>query len=246
MADGDEQDELESVVVPGLTDMPIAGRIIELRSPASQSLNLTGSGTFAGTQELQWAATDREAGEIEIRARIVGALGGFGAVPVVRFSTVIGHGNTAWSEPQATLPIIAGTPILDYTLPARGMVFRVSARQFNIIFQNAGVLAGFPLASISVLVSINPVWGNPIEPYPYSYLADRTAGVIHPFPMTARLWRLTDLAGLPIGAGPGVLFVGVTGAIFGVNPASSYSTFQPIPHDAVGFIASDPMYAHYQ
>lgn len=225
-----------------------AGRTITLRGPASQNLNLEGSGLVAiGHQVLAWEPDNREANEIEIRARMLSTDAIIGSIPVVRWFSEIGHGDAVWREPQPALPIVQGTPITEYSLPARGMVWRTTSREFRIGFRLQGVLAGPAPTKATIQVTILPGWGLLWPTYPYQHIVFPTAGIVTGFPMTAREWRLTDAVGRPLApAAVSVTFVGIVGALFGVSDGALFDDWRPLPHDAVGFSASAPCFVSYR
>jgi len=219
------------------------GQVIVLRSPVSQLLDLQGTGQVL----LAWEPDDHGAAEVEVRARIVGTSAGLGDIPIVRWSTVTSHGDSAWTEPQPALALVAGTPMLEYSLPARGMSWRVTSREFRIAFRNQGLITGAPLTQSTIHVSFLPGWGAFSPLYPYQHIALPVGGVQQPFPITAREWKLTDFVGLPLApAAVGILFVGVMGALFGATDGAAFADFRPIPHDAAAFVAGSLVYASYR
>jgi hypothetical protein len=224
------------------------GKAILLNGPASQSLDLEGSGAEATAKELVWEPKNKQANEIEVRARLVSSSGNIGDIPIVRWFSETSHGDSVWREPAPTLPIIAGTPVVDHSLPARGMSFRVTARQFRIGFRNQGMITGAPLVRTKVQVSILPGWGAFPPIYPYQQIVlPFGATVQQPFPITAREWKLTDITGQPLALGAvAITFVGILGALFGITDAALYDDFAPIPHDAAAFVASAPCYVSYR
>ena len=221
-----------------------AGRVIKLSGPGSQNLKLQGTGEVL----FAWEPADRSANDLELRARIVSASGGIGSIPVVRWKTEIGHGSAAWVEPQPSFQDVAGSPMLNYSLPARGMAWHVTTRWFRIAFANQGTLVGGVLEESTVQVTVLPTWSAAgWALYPYSHLAFPVAGVQQPFPMTAREWRLRDSQGQPIAVGAiSILFVGLLGALFGVTDAALFKDYGPIPHEAVAFDSDAPVYADYR
>lgn len=219
------------------------GKAILLNGPASQNLDLEGT----GAKELTWEPKDKQANEIEVRARLVSSSGLIGDVPIVRWFSETSHGDAVWTEPAETLPIISGTPVVDHSLPARGFSFRVTARQFRIGFRNQGMITGAPLVRTKVQVSILPGWGAFPPIYPYQQIVFPFAGVQQPFPITAREWKLTDATGKPLALGAiAIVFVGILGALFGATDGAIYDDFGPIPHDAASFVASGGCYVSYR
>lgn len=223
------------------------GKPIILNAPASQILELEGSGVDATAKELVWEPKDKQSNELEVRARLVSSSGLIGDIPIVRWFCETSHGDSVYREPQPTLPIIAGTPVVNHSLPARGMSFRVTARQFRIGFVNQGMITGAPLLRTKIQVSILPGWGAFPPLYPYQQIVFPIGGVQQPFPTTGREWRLTDITGLPLApAAVAIVFVGVLGALFGASDGALFADYHPIPHDAAAFVASAPCYVSYR
>jgi len=213
---------------------------VRLKGPSSQILSL-GPDT---AETFEWAPDDRSQMEVEVRARIIAAEGPPGDIPIVEWRDELGHGDLVVREPHPALAQISGTPIQAFNLPARGMLWRTNARQLRITLRNAGTIVGASLANVTVEVSVLPCSGMKVPQYPYSHFA--VAGLLHPMPWAAKEWRLTDVAGSPVGAGPGVLFTGIMGALFGATPQSDYADWQPIPHDAVGFVPDAGTWAAFR
>ena len=217
-----------------------------MNGPASQNLILQGD-ALENSIILAYEPKNKEAAELEIRARLVAADGAIGEIPVVRWFTETSHGDAVWREPQPTFPIVSGTPVLSYSLPARGMTWRTAARQWRIGFRNQSMITGAPLLLSTVQVTVLPVWGAWVDRYPYTHLALPVAGVVQPYPLTAREWRLRDAFGLPLALGAAsIIQNGLLGALFGPTDGALFSDFSPIPHDAAGWAADVPVYAEYQ
>lgn len=220
-----------------------AGRVIRLNGPGSQLLTLQGTGEVT----FEWAPKTRSANDLEIRARMMKATGGIGSFPVVRWRIEVGHGSAAWSEPQPALPVVAGEPMLNYSLPARGMAWRVTSRWIRLFFANQGTIVGGALEETIVQVTVLPTWSAFWPLYPYQHLAFPVIGVQQPFPLTAREWRLRDSQGQPVAVGAiSIIFVGLLGGTFGVTDAALFKDYGPIPHEAVAWRAALPVYADYR
>ena len=217
---------------------------VDLRGPSGVSLNLSG---FASKQ-IAWEPVKRGQMELEVRARIVGTSAIIGSIPIVRWDMELGHGKNVYREPNPALPQIAGTPMLKYSLPARGMIFRINARELRLFFELQGPLAGVPIPELAIRVSIMPCLGAWCPCPIHQAIAFPFAGVQQPFPAEAREWKLTNEAGLPIVGQPAlsVLFVGVAGALFAPTAANQFQDWSPIPHDAAGWVASSLLYAAYR
>jgi len=165
----------------------------------------------------------------------------------VRWFTETGHGNDVWREPAYPLPVIGGTRSVEYSLPARGMVWRSASRQFRIGFRNAGTITGGVVDQTIVQVTVLPVYGAKSPTYPYQHLAQPGAAIQQVFPMTAREWRLRDSTGLPIAVGAiSITFVGALGALFGPVDASLLSEYTSLPHDAAAWLTDSLVYADYR
>ena len=219
----------------GLVRIAWSGRDIVLRSPASQSLDLGGT----GEKLLSWEPENKEAIDIEVRARIVGTSATVAQTPIVRWWTETGHGNSVWREPTP-FDVTSAVRMRNWSLPGRGIVFRIAARQFRIGFQGDGI-AGNPAAVIrnTIHVSIQPTYTAPCGcPYTSSDLVP--IGEVHAFPMTAREWQLMTADGQPVTGGvPDVEFIAVSGRVVATMQQQDYSDWRPIPHDAAGYRLTD-------
>lgn len=213
------------------------GRPIRLASPGSQELILTG----VATEILAWEPKDKGAHEIEVRARIVDVLNPEPeSAPEVRWFIEVGHGSDVWREPPLSKTLQQLT-MQDFTLPGRGMIWRVATRFFRIGFHNAGPTAG-PGRTFKVQVTFLPVWGEHSGVRPYVYRAP-VNGVTdqHAFPIAAREFQIVDPAtSRPPGPGVATItFVGITGDVSALIDVDDYSDFRAIPHEAAGFLIAD-------
>ncbi len=234
---------------PPPNSMKHAGREIVLNAPSSQTLELKGSGVAgaAGWLEFNWEPVDKGATELEIRARIVSTSAALGIEPIVRWFTEIGHGDQTWRDPPPVLPIIVGSPYLEYGLPGRGMSWRVTARQFRVGFRTQGTLGGAAVADVSVQVSALPGWGAFWPVYPYQQLAVPFSAVQQPFPITAREWRLQTLTGVPLAPGAiAIRLIGINGGLLAVVDGAEFAEYRPIPHLAAGWVAAAACEAAYR
>lgn len=227
-----------------ISRVPFGARMVELSGPSSQEFELHGK----GQQVIAWEPGGSEAFELEIRARLLSNSAANEDIPVVRFSVEASAGNAVWSEPPKERP---GTvPYGAFAVPARGMAFRVAARQFRITFFVAGQNSGTTIAKSSLLVTMLPVWSGKLDVYPYSATVQPTGGTtVNVFPMTAREWRVLDQAGRPfVPAIQTISLLGVNGVVFApAVDAADYADWQPIPHDAAAWGASaNAMYAAYR
>jgi len=214
---------------------------VKLRGPMSQQF------TLADTTRLQlaWEPQHRSQHEIEVRGRIIATDAVIGTRPLCRWSAELAHGDAVWTDPQPAIQQIAGTPMLAYSMPARGFVFRTNAREFRLAVQNAGDTLGGVVTRMDVLLSILPCSGMHIPVYPRSDIGIPAAGVIRPFPIGATEWKLSTDAGLPLAAG-GVVLTGIAGALIGPIAGPAAADWIPIAHDAVGWTPDSTMYAHYR
>jgi len=230
--------------------MPHAGRVINLRGLASQELTIQGTGSLL----LEWETDDRAAQDLEVRARMLSTdIPNDNGVPTCRFGLEVGHGMDVWQEPA---PLAVQLPPLEgYSLPQRGVSFRVNARQFRIAFTpglSENAEAGFnpitPTKTI-VKVSILPGWGAHAPIYPYQ---DRITNLgppslpSHGIPITPREWRWTDSRGLPLPLGVNVIvLLGINGGnalgpLLSIDPAL-YADWGPIPHLASNILFPPPV-----
>lgn len=221
-----------------------AAGAIQLRGPSSQRLELQG----VGEKIYAWEPVDRTQCEVEIRARLTSCNGVLGCRPILSMRVEISHGKTVWREPPEPFNIVAGTPIVQYNVPARGGVWRLNVREFRIAFRNGGVAAGPAWTVGEVDVSIQPA--SCVEPprFPRAHHAFPVAPTrVQPFPMEATEWRACDERGLPLAIGAvAILFAGSVGALFGITDGAAFADWNPIPHDAVGWVGSANHYAAFR
>jgi hypothetical protein len=230
---------------PGITRVPHAGRVISLRGPVAQVLTLKSTEPLV----LDWQPENKEAGEIELRARMIGVVPPTIGIPIVRWSTETGHGDMVWREPQPNLPNISIEPSEPFTLPGRGMLFRTSARQFRItMFTEGGALGGV-ITESAIRVSVNPCWGERWEASPYSDSIRKVGvGQIVAMPIHAREWRLSGVSGLPVPiGGTDVRLLSLTGFVIALEDAALYADWAPIPHDVASYQpVTGAVFAHYR
>lgn len=217
----------------GYDKMPFGGKVITLAGPASQELDLGGVAQVI----LAWEPKDKSAHEIEVRARIVNITDPDSeGDPEVEWSMEVGHGSDVWREPSLSKTSQA-LKMKNFTLPGRGMIWRIASRWFRIGFANVGAFATSEAKSI-VQVSFLPVWGEHSGVRPYIYRAAiSVANEQHPFPIAAREFRIQNPnSGLPfVAAVTDILFIGVTGNFLDTVDVTNYGDFHPIPHAAAGF-----------
>lgn len=238
--DGDK-----AIANPDIRQVPFNGRMVSLGSPSSQQLTLQG----IGPKVIAWEPTGKEAFEVEVRARIMSNSAAAEDFPIVRWWTETSAGNAVWKE---RFPTPTDTPMSeDFRIPARGMVWRTGARQFRIAFYADGVVANQSAIINAVLqVTILPVEGTHVDKYPYQDGGplDDADPRYHPFPITAREWKLSTLAGVPflLGVIPSVPLIALNGVPIPGADASLYGDWQPIPFEAAGWAGPDGTYAAYR
>lgn len=218
--------------------------VIKLRGPSGLRMKIEGT----GEQIFAWEPEGRDQCEIEIRARLMSCNGVLGCRPILRMRAEIGHGKLVWTTPPAPFQLVAGTPIVAHDVPARGGLWRINAREFRIAFRNGGVIAGPAWTVGEVEVSIQPACGQIVPRFPHAHVAFPVAPTrVQPFPMEATEWRACDERGLPLAvAAVAILFAGPCGAIFGISDGALFADWHPIPHDAVGWVASAPHFAAFR
>ncbi len=242
---GDDGDDPRDISKPDIRQVPFGGRMVTLASPSSQQLTLQG----IGPKVIAWEPEGKEAFEVEVRARIMSNSAAGEDFPIVRWWTETSAGNAVWKERFPTPKDTAQSE--DFRVPARGMVWRTGARQFRIAFYADGVVANQSVTINAVLqVSILPVWGTQVDTYPYQDggpFSDANPK-IHPFPMTAREWKLQTGQGVPFvfGVLPSVALIALNGVAFASADASLYGDWQPIPFEATSWAGPDGTYAAYR
>ena len=85
-----------------------------------------------------------------------------------------------------------------------------------------------------------PSWGAFWPVYPYQHLAvPFGATVQQPFPITAREFKLTDLASLPLALGAvSTTLIGINGGLLSVQDGALYADWVPVPHLAAGIVVT--------
>jgi len=225
-------------------EMEFSGRTIVLHEPASQELELNGPNGLL----LAWEPKDKQALELEVRARIVTIFApDTESIPQVFWHMEIGHGDDQAREPILSLL----TSIRAFSLPARGMIWRTAARNFRIEFSNVGYI-GAPAQALKsiVQVSILPTYGTHINVAPYVLRNALSANFseIHLFPITAREFKMTTNTGVPVPAATiQIQLKGITNADVGaIVDAAVYAEWTPVPHDAAGFLTDADVYTAYR
>jgi hypothetical protein len=200
-----------------------------------------------GSGYYEWSPKTRRALDLELRARLVETSCTIGETPLVRFNLEVGHGVQSWNLPQGPLPIVSGTLVEQPILPGRGLLLRLSARRLRINFFGGFTIAGAPVTSSKIAVSVQPAIGERCcNADWYTQLAD--PGALpppphqQPFPMGAREFRLRNaLTGVPFPAAACVvIYAGVAGGLFGPVDvfAGGLNDWTPIPVHAVSLLTS--------
>lgn len=232
---------------------------VRLRAAASAVLHLEAdAASLDGASEYEEVAWDpsphREAQTVEIRARAIALMGNFGAneQPLIRWRHKFGHGTGLWELPIPKTPGLLRVN-LDYTVPARGLMFRMMNRELRLLFKNGGNVAHTgSLTDIQLLVTINPVGESDFQAQQY---AQSRFNIVDPlarnsFPISAREWALRGESGLPIPVGTTVNFFSLTGVLYASADASNFADWHPIPEPAQAWNVNanvlDGVYAHYR
>lgn len=249
--------------------LPYSGSkgVVTLGGAAGRMIKIEGDKNFG---EHAWETTDRVVHDLELRARIVGGnipIGGLGTAicPVVRMLIDYGHGDVAYTDPPAVVSA-DGLPQFGYTLPARGLAMRLSARNVNVRFTLDGVAVitdGLYVApgaapekyTLSIAVSIQPASSAHPAGFPRQQLALTSGDKLQPIPMGAHEFCVYDCAGNPfeIGLEPEVFARGLFGGVVGrPNWLHAYATsgyadaWLRIPHDAAALLLTTSCYLGFR
>jgi len=199
------------------------------------------------TAYYEWSTKGRRALDLELRARLVETSCAIGETPLVRWNLEIGHGAISWSLPQGPLPIVSGTLVEQPVLPGRGLLLRLSARRLRINFFGGFTIAGAPVGSSKIAISVQPASGDRCcNADWYTQLADPAAlpppPHQQPFPMGAREFRVRlPNTGVPFpAAGCAVIYAGVAGGLFGPVDvfAGGLNDWTPIPVHAASLLTT--------
>jgi hypothetical protein len=210
------------------------GSVVALRGNSAQILELQKDGPIS----IQWAPDDYRVLDVEIRAEILDFQPFDIAVPtsppLVLWSLQFGHGRQTISLPS--LPgflggVTALAALFHYTLPARGMVQRLAAREIKLTLRSPALLDGSaPYAKTKVAVSFAPTHSMASNSMPMQI--DAPSGLLfNTFPVEAREWRLSDSAGRPFA--PAAVTFGIltqTAQAIGLAlDAADWAQFRPLP-----------------
>lgn len=223
------------------------GDVISLQGPSGQVVELAGD----GANTLQWAPIERRAMEVELMIRLLAHTNPAGInndPPILRASVQYGHGVLTWQDPFMPPPFASGALVYEnYGVPARGIVWRLAAREIKVVLRSSGRKSGgaaYP--KTSVYVSFLPCDGmvRPVWPQNDFAVTSLVPLVIAPFPVGATQWRIFDQNGAAFAAG-NVSYVGLESETYTVTRAS-LADFRPIAYDAVGYVANVPIYAEFR
>jgi len=199
-----------------------------LRGAAGDSLIVRES----GFDSFVWEPEDRRALDLELRLRLVSVQDTAAyVIPQARFKMTFGHGDVSWQIPPRPAIAVAGAVEFLPIIPARGLVFRLSARQLQIdVFNNVATQI------LKCNVSVQPQHSC-CGPTPYVQL-----GQDDWLPMDAKEMRVRRPDGSVFAAATALIQffslngLGVTAAI---DPTTTgWSDFQPIPPQAASIHAS--------
>lgn len=204
-----------------------------------------------GESELyyEWQTEQRDALDMELRALIVATDNQAAASPVVRFRVEFGQGAVSYNHPPSAPNsdvITFGNP-LRAIVPARGLVLRVSARQFRVFFLGGFDRKGGVVASNKIQVSAQPAVSR-LESLPMQDYAPGTdpSGIpfnLMPFPMASRMFRVRDVDGQPFfpGAAALAVFDSFTTLLGSADVASGgYGDWTPVPPLALTYGTDAP------
>lgn len=257
-----------------------ASDTIELRGPAAQLLELDG----LGSKTVAWQPVDRRAMDIEIRARVFAVktvpFGWEMGAPFVRWSTETSHGNHVWTDPPLMFPV-AQTQVesgyqfdqrqrLQWNLmPARGISFRVTTREFKLELRNEGFYGRGPyngpadiaaygvakLPSVAIAISFQPVAGLETSVYPFVNGYDNSEpdgdydGNCMVYPTEAKEWRVRQPDGTPFvldaastAINPAVNVLGLVGDRQSSPYMHQVTEWTPIPFGGWGFYSEPDPY----
>jgi hypothetical protein len=222
---------------------------VPLRGFAGQLLTIQGT----GKKEFEWLPEDTRAMDLELRAKMTARAPTVGAqsAVIVRCSALLSHGANVWNSPsQVTKGSFAAVGQPDFQpwiLPARGMVWRFSAREFRITFEVVGMLN--PLAPIpvntTITVSMQPTQASdrivfPIQQFYRRFENANPAFRFGTFPMEANTFRVfVPATGRPFAAA--VATVGILDEgqnVIASVDAINYAALTPIPPFASYFVVS--------
>lgn len=154
---------------------------------AGDELLLQGIGVGVYAWEVEQT---KQALDLELRASVVDTTAAAGRTPVVRYSIEYGHGDAAIEMPPTRLPSVSAALYSLPILPGRGLVLRLSARRFKIVFRGGLDSQGGNVPSNKVRVSMQPSIGRMFRALQYAQLAVQSE--LQPFPMDASEFRLRD------------------------------------------------------
>lgn len=230
----------------GLGDSLVA---LDGRAGAQLTLQTT------GPQIYEWSPHDRQALDLEIRARIVATTAPIGTTPIVRWRLELGHGTETWTLPVGPIPIVSGQLHESPILPGRGLLLRVSARRLKLTFVGGFDTDDAAVQSSTIQVSVQPSSGDRCcNADAYQQFGDPGAlpppPHVQPFPMGAREFMIRNPGtSVPFGLGGAVvIFSSIAGELFGPLDVftAGFGGWTPIPVHAVGLLSSVPVGINYR
>lgn len=196
-----------------------------------------------GQRLYAWDVDGNVAMDVELRARIVSCPPGF--LPLVRYSIELGHGRIVYTDPQPSVagPLGGAVVFEQEILPARGMVWRLSAKQLRVNFQNFTAGLAPPAPDIKIAVSVQPVLGA-ARPYRMRQQfvdvpAAGSSGVSR-FPADFDSWHVRSaVSGKVLAGGYTVDYISLTNATIATVAPPTLRFEDPIPVLAAGWRLND-------
>lgn len=217
------------------------GATVELRGQSGALITLQGT----GNQTIQWAPDDYRALDVEMRAVLVDFkpfdINAPTPIPDVRWAIrALGHGKNTYSLPL--LPAIlnqfaALSQFFEFSLPQRGMVERLTAKEIKLAFTAPALIGGGPTIydTVTIAVSFMPTHSMASNSMPRQVYAP-SGFLLNPFPVEAREWKLSDAFGVPFVALAqqfGILDFAAQGPV-NLDP-HDWADWRPVPANAVFF-----------
>lgn len=199
---------------------------VTLDGRAGDTLELQGFGELY----YEWQAEDKQALDLEVRATLFSTTTTPNKTPVVRTRFEFGHGTAVIQHPPVRIPAASVDPYQSAILPGRGLVVRLSARQFRLYLQGGFNYDGSATPSSKVIVSVQPSIASQRFPLPYTQWA--LGDTLQPFPANANEFRVRRPNGMPWFAGACNLFMlSVYDEILSGEDvkAAGYGDWTPIP-----------------
>jgi hypothetical protein len=207
--------------------------VVSLNGNAGQTFSLNVGGGAAGVASYEWSPEDRRVMDLEVRLRVMSAVGSSNATIFrVFYKIEIGAGESSFAEPVQKI-FNVNVPVTDHALPARGSMFRVNARRLKLSFRALVVTP--PLSGLELAVSVQPCSSSIVPQVPA--VTRVPAGVlatspVSAIPMAANEWRFRQENGQAWAAAANLVrWYTLTGTLFGIFDAALYSDWAPINLD---------------